>query len=217
MKRTEQAKIQHSLSLKIDNNPCICCGEDFKKYMERLFFADVSIKVCSSEFIEESLVVSLKCNMTLLEMMHHLQDGTWGGFEQPAGNLIREWTLMEHLENLEFKNCKLVDIEEFILQLEDTAIIIKRIGPKSIALELEQILHQLAAHYVHTSKGLEETPYEFHIPVMEEAELGTRQFMDPAQDYYKFWGLYYESQLDAKIYDVQGRKLLSDPLQIENP
>ena len=101
--------------------------------------------------------------------------------------------------------------------MEDTAIIIKRIGPKSIALELGQILHQLAAHYVHTSKGLEETPYEFHIPVMEEAELGTQQFMDPAQDYYKFWGLYYESQLDAKIYDVEGRKLLSDPLQIENP
>ena len=167
--------------------------------------------------MEESLVVALKCHMTLLEMMHHLQDGTWGGFNCKPGNSKKEWTFLEHLENLDLKNQKRVDIEELILQLEDTAIIIKRIGSKSIALELEKVLHLIAAHYVYTSKGLEETPYEFHIPVMEEAELGTMQYTDPSQDYYKYWGLYYDSQLDAMIYDVQERKLLSDSLRIENP
>ncbi len=182
--------------------------ETFKKCLERYFFAEVTVRNCSPLTTSVQLAIELDCNLSLVEMLFHFNKGTWGNFRQDTcsfGELIRQ---------LVTENDVHVDAEEVTLFFKDTTIVINKIYDYSIAEQLESIFTHLGKHYVHLSKGLTETPYEIYIPVFEECTYANDTLLrnigagkHSKKDYFKYWGLYCDSEEDAVIYDLKNSKI----------
>ena len=178
--------------------------DDFMKALERDFFSKVTVRKCTSEDSEVNLVVDLVCDLSLIELLYHFNKNIWGGFEHGKSSLTSA------LYALRGENENHIEIEEFSIFLKDTLIITNCIYKDSIPEQLKNILIELGNHYVHFSKGLNEIPYEIYIPVFEEGisendttiiDIEVRN-KEP-KDYYNFWGLYYNSEDDAVIYDLE--------------
>lgn len=178
--------------------------ESFRKALEKNFFSEVNITNYAVSSATVQLAIELNCNLSLIEMLFHFNKGTWGSFKQ--GNLTFE-KLLKQLQN---ENDIHLDIEEFTLFLKDTTIIINKIYNESIPSQLQGIFSKIGKHYVHLSKGLTETPYEIYIPVFEECSQANDILIrnieagnQTEEDYYKYWGLYCDSEEDAVIYDLK--------------
>ncbi|HET8735588.1 MAG TPA: hypothetical protein VFM69_03215 [Pricia sp.] len=181
----------------------------FQKSLEKYFFSQVIVRNCSSQKSSVQLAIELDCNLSLVEILFHFNKGTWGNFQEGKSSF-------EHLiQNLIQENGLAVDVDEFTLFLKDTTLVINKIYDKSIPGQLHQIFTEIGKHYVHFSKGLTETPYEIYIPVFEE-ERGTGNDTllrnieagnHTEKDYYKYWGLYCDSEEDAVIYDLKNAKI----------
>jgi len=191
--------------------------ESFRKSLERYFFSEVTIRNCSSCPNGVDLAIDLDCNLSLVEMLFHFNKGTWGNFSQ--GKFSFE-TLLQKLHK---ENQKRIDVDELSISFKDTRIIVNKIYDNSISEQLENIISVIGEHYVHFSKGLTETPYEIYIPVFEECndekdillrniEAGNHA----KKDYFKFWGLYFESENDAVIYDLKQSHLENGDLFMLN-
>ncbi len=182
--------------------------EIFKKCLERHFFAAVTVRNCSSLKTSVQLAIELDCNLSLVEMLFHFNKGTWGNFRQGKSSFG------EPLRQLVTENDVHVDAEEVTLIFKDTTIVINKIYETSISEQLENILKQVGKHYVHLSKGLTETPYEIYIPVFEECTYANDTLIQNIEagnhrkkDYFKYWGLYCDSEEDAVIYDLKNSKI----------
>lgn len=182
--------------------------ETFKKSLEKHFFSKVTVRNCSSLKKSVQLAIELDCNLSLVEMLFHFNKGTWGNLRQGKSSFAKL------LRQLITENDVDVDVEEVTLFFKDSTIVINKIYDNSIAEQLENIFKQVGKHYVHLSKGLTETPYEIYIPVFEECthahdtliqniEAGNHREMD----YFKYWGLYCDSEEDAVIYDLKNSKI----------
>lgn len=180
----------------------------FQKSLEKYFFSNVTVRNCSSQKSSVQLAIELDCNLSLVEILFHFNKGNWGNFREGKFSF-------EHLiQNLVEVNVLAVDVEEFTLFLKDTTLVINKIYDKSIPGQLHHIFSEIGKHYVHFSKGLTETPYEIYIPVFEE-ERGTGNDTlrnieagnHTKKDYYKYWGLYCDSEEDAVIYDLKNSKI----------
>jgi len=180
----------------------------FVKSLERHFFSEVSLRNYYSVKSSVQLAIELDCNLSLVEMLFHFNKGTWGNFRQNKSSFA-------HLLNrLITENEVRVDAEEVTLFLKDTTIVINKIYDNSISEQLENIFKHIGKHYVYFSKGLTETPYEIYIPVFEECSHGNDTLLHNIEagnhrkkDYFKYWGLYYESEEDAVIYDLRKSKI----------
>ncbi len=100
---------------------------------------------------------------------------------------------------------------------------IKNIFKNSIQDQLNLILQSIAAHYVHFTKKLTETPYEIYIPVFEEDLFeNNTQIRDirisnnQPKDYFNYWGLYFESEEDALIYKLKDKSFIPGDLLMLN-
>ncbi|HEA22714.1 MAG TPA: hypothetical protein ENH87_17615 [Pricia antarctica] len=182
--------------------------ESFRSTLEKYFFSEVTITNYSTSTASAQLAIELNCNLSLIEMLFHFNKGSWGNFKQ---NRLTFEKLLRQLQN---KNEIHLDIEEFTLFLKDTTIVINKIFDESIVSQLQDIFRKVGEHYVHLSKGLTETPYEIYIPVFEECSQANDILIrnieagnQTKQDYYKFWGLYCDSEDDAVIYDLENFKL----------
>ncbi|MBT8181380.1 MAG: hypothetical protein KJO53_07310, partial [Eudoraea sp.] len=127
------------------------------------------------------------------------------------------------LKKLNKLNSRRIDIEELSIFAKDCSIIIKNIFENSIEEQLRQILQTIAEHYVYFSKRLTETPYEIYIPVFEEdlfeneSKLkNIRAGNNKKKDYFKYWGLYFESEKDALIYDLKNKSIIYGDLFMLN-
>ncbi|MGB5428128.1 hypothetical protein, partial [Eudoraea sp.] len=74
----KQDNFRDNLRLKLDDNPKIKGLVEFKKSLEKDYFSNVSIRNCSSDNARENLVIEMDCNFKLVEILSHLQKGTWG-------------------------------------------------------------------------------------------------------------------------------------------
>ncbi|MFC4096978.1 hypothetical protein [Euzebyella saccharophila] len=182
--------------------------EKFKKSLEKFFFSIATIRHSTSNNSHINLAIELECNMSLVEMLFHFNRGTWGNFSQGSTSFVGT------LENFKKANPVNLDIEEISILFTDTRLIINKIYSKSIPEQLDNIFKEMGRHYVHFSKGLSETPYEIYVPVFEEEHsadeiiLGSLEVSNHTQkDYFNFWGLYFESEDDAVIYDLKGSHL----------
>lgn len=225
----EGDRFRKNLRLQLDDNPKIRGVEAFKRSLEKEYFATVSIRNChetSSDYIAENqcnLVIDLVCNFTLVEVLFHLEKGSWGRAATTAAAEYPNSPFQEALTSLTGMNSIPIDVEEVSFLLNDTVIVIKKICSNSIGTQLGEILKSLAAHYVYLTRELTETPYEIYLPVFEEEIHSSNSLicnikrdLDSAMDYYKYWALYFDSQNDAQIYDLQHKTIISGDLHMLN-
>ncbi|MCP4978603.1 MAG: hypothetical protein GY931_20850 [Maribacter sp.] len=177
----------------------------FIKNIEKHFFSEITVKENSSNDEKLSLILELKCNMTLSEMILHYDKGSWGTFSQSKYSLSKEIKLLERENNIQ------IDVDEFSLALKDTAVIIDKIYNQSISDQLDKIFNELGKHFTQYTKGQIEVPYEIFVAVFEEDLLPNEITLSHAkktQNYLSFWALYFESENDAVIYDVISSKII---------
>ena len=214
---------ENNLKLRLDDNPQLVGFEAFKRSLERDYFSEVTIRNCSLDNSVGNLVVEMDCNLDLIEVLFHLQKGTWGSSNSAEGQAGESSAFSEVLAKLKDLNSFSIDVEEFSIFLNDSSIIIKKIYTNSIEEQLANILSSIAEHYVHLTRGLKETPYEIYVPVFEDDLLengGTLTRIQTAnnhiKDYFGFWGLYFDSEEDAVIYDLSTKSIVSGDLYLLN-
>lgn len=180
----------------------------FRKILEKNFFSEVNITNCSFSKTSAQLALELNCNLSLIEMLFHFNKGNWGSFKQGKSSFGKVLGQLQH------ENETQLDVEEFTLFLKDTTIVINKIYNESIPCQLQNIFSKLGEHYVFLTKGLTETPYEIYIPVFEECAHANDILLrnieagnQTKQDYYKYWGLYCDSEEDAVIYDLKNSRI----------
>lgn len=194
----------------------------FRKVLERDFFSTVSISApcCSQDGTSGKLVVEMYCNLGLTEVLSHFNKGNWGATYEKQGGIS---PLLASFHQLRDQNILDVEIDELTLFLKDTTIIINTIGPCSIPLHWDAIITEMGSHFIHFTKGLTEMPFEIYLPVF----MGTTTENIPTlldintenydqNDYFKYWGLYFESQEDAVIYDLERKSIIEGDLFMLN-
>lgn len=191
--------------------------ESFRKSLEKYFFSEVTVRYNTSYNTGVYLAIELECNLSLVEMLFHFNRGTWGNFLQGTSSFK---TLIRQLrEENQFK----IDVKELSILFKDTRIIVNKIYSRSIPEQLENIFKAMGKHYVHFSKGLTETPYEIYVPVFEESndekEILLRNIAagnHSKKDYFKYWALYFDSEDDAVIYNLEESHLENGDLFMLN-
>ncbi|CAZ98876.1 hypothetical protein Q4603_05310 [Zobellia galactanivorans] len=192
--------------------------ESFANSLEKLFFAEATILNCTDRSLRTNLAIELNCNISLAEMLFHFNKGTWGSFKPSKTSFIKL------INDLITKSGTQVDIEEFTFFLNDTAIVINKIYDNSIPEQLNDVIAAICKHYVHFSKGLTEIPYEIYVPVFEEKHHEENDILitnietdnNTKKDYFKYWGLYFESEDDAVIYDLKSTTIENGDLFMLN-
>lgn len=195
--------------------------ESLKNSLEKDYFSHVTIRnsvVCCEQ---NNLVIELNCELSLHEVLYHIQQGTWGT-DQPM--LINKGltVLSKHMQSIRDLNNTFIDVEELSFILKDCSIIIKKLGPESVEHQLDTILSTLAENYVYITRHLSETPAEIFIPVYEEVSSGDHvtRLAGPLRidqnGYYSYWGLYFEKDTEAVIYDLKDKNIISGDLNLLN-
>ena len=228
---TNGENFRKNFRLQLDSNPYLKGLEAFSRSLEKAYFSKVSVRNCNSSTAEcnpgnspWNLVIEMECNFNLVEILYYLEKGNWGEVAIPFSD--RETPNSAFYEAIKaFRELNLIDfdVEELSIVLQDTVIVIKKLYKQSIEEQLGQILQTLAAHYVHLTRGLTETPYEIYLPVFEE-EIPTAQVLpgivkktaNSAGDYFGYWALYFDSISDARIYDLESRTIISGDLHMLN-
>ena len=220
-----------NLRIQTNDDPNLKGLELFRRSLERDYFAKVSVRNCNCNKVENTnvvessnLVVDLECNFNLIEVLYYLEKGSWGqssSSNQDSGTL--KTAFYESLLTFQNINDIEIDVEELSIILKDTIIVIKRIFSQSIGQQLGHILHALAAHYVHFTRDLTETPYEIYLPVYTEEVpsndsliCNVRRDTNSARDYFSYWALYFDSSPEGKIYDLEGKCIISGDLHMLN-
>jgi hypothetical protein len=193
-----------------------------KNSLEKDFYSKVTIRNSKACCEQNNLVIEMHCNIGLLEMLYHLEQGTWGSQDFLATTQREKYTLGDRLQHIREINHQFIDIEELSIILKDCNIIIKKLAPESIEQELETILGALAENYVYVTRNLSSNPTEIFIPVFEEvsSENHASNLLGPTRiaknGYYSYWGLYFDMDEHAVIYDLKNKSIISGELNLLN-
>lgn len=183
--------------------------EEFKKAIELGFFSDVTLKTSGTDNQKLDLVVELDCPLNLLDILGHFNKGLWGSNETTRSVLTQSFNiLLEQNKELE------IDIQEFTLYLKDTNVIIKNIYRHSIPEQFNNIITEIAQHYVSITKGLTEQPEEIFIPVFEDPLTNPfdghfQEKLPQPTSYNEYWGIYLDTAEEGEIFDVRQKKFIS--------
>lgn len=200
----------------LDENSGVIGLDVYLKSLERHYFSEVSLRSYTSVDGALEMTIDMRCNMKLLEVLGFHNKSRWGVINGGISPLKKS------LDVLAKKNTLQLDIEELTLFLADTSIVIKKIHDRSIPEQLDEVLSEIASHYVYFTKGLTEKPYEIFIPVFEDTIstniTDSASILDIAKktpkSYFEFWGVYLESEEDALIYDVNRNTYIPADLDI---
>ncbi len=210
--------LKNNLLFEFNENFQIKGLDNFRKNLEKNYFSEITFRQYSTHSESVNLVVEMDCNLTLVEILYHFNKGNWGSFKSGKSTLVNEVRALCELNEF------LIDIEEFSINLKDTSIIIKKNYNLSIPEQFESIFSGIGSHYVHFTKGLTEIPYEIYISVFEETGGKYSSFIpecdktkdDNENGFLKFWGMYYDSEDDAVIYDLENLCIVSGELYLLN-
>jgi len=202
------------------NNEVLILGLDsLEKNLERAYFSNVSIRKIYRESTTAKLVLDVNCNFKLVEMIYHHNIEIWGDFScftTSLSSIINEINTLNEIA---------IEIEEMTFNFNDTSVIIHEIYKNSIVEQLDNILNNIATNFTSFSKGFsDEMPYEIYIPVLEDDLIQNKWAQNPdyytienkSSDYSKYWALYFYSQSEAEIYDVQQNSLTPGNLHLVN-
>lgn len=191
--------------------------DNYLKFLEFHYFSEVSLRNYTINNIGLDMTLDINCPINLLEMLGHFNKNRWG---KSIG--LTTSPLQKGFEILTKKNNTNLDIEELTLILNDTSIVIKKISEKSILHQFNDIITELANHYIYFTKGLTEKPYEIFVPVFEDNiendvnndKLNCIQKENNPQSYFEFWGIYLDSLDDALIYDLNKNAFIPADLDL---
>ncbi|GMN04941.1 hypothetical protein MTsPCn5_03290 [Croceitalea sp. MTPC5] len=186
----------------------------FQKSLERDFYADSLIKTVHGKGDTTELVLELDCNFSLTESLFHLNNGNWGSYDINTSNVEAASPFETALFDLSRENHRRVDIKELTINLKDTSLIVTKIFDYSIPDQLGNILASISENFVHFTKALTEMPYEIFVPIFEESQPKVASAVTSTKksktDYFDFWGLYFESNIDAVVYDLKSRTIIDE-------
>ncbi len=214
--------LESNLKVPLNSNPKLLGLDRFRQKLEKIFFANVSVRNCSSNKDCIKLVIELNCNYGLGEAFFFLKNvmvrKTLGKrTDRIASAVSRAFKKFQDL------NKEVIDIEELSIYLNETSIIVKRIYQNSLEDQLKDILQALTEHHMHFTKQFTEIPSEIYIPVFEEDNLeGDENIIDivannnPNANYLKHWGVYFDSEDDVVIYDLENTSLIYGDLDLLN-
>ncbi|MDL5513837.1 hypothetical protein QSE00_18590 [Arenibacter sp. M-2] len=195
--------------------------EAFRRSLEKHFFAEVSIGNYGPKEESANLIIDLRCNLSLDEALFYINKPS--PCNGPPKKSDEEKTILFLLAYSELKelNGITIDISELTISLTDTTILISKIYDQSIVDQLENIFTELINHKVYYTKGLSETPFEVFIPVFEEDTLESDAKLknivsdnNTTNDYFGFWGMYYDQTEEAGIYDLNSKTIIFGDIQI---
>lgn len=212
-----------NLHLQLDSTPLLNGLAELQNSLEKDYFSQVNIRNCKTEGSNWNLIIEMECNFDLVEILFYLEKGRWGKSPFLAATSANTSPLKRALTKFREINELEVDVEEFSIFLKDSSIIIKKIYDHSIGEQFGAILHTIAQHYVYFTKKLTATPYEIYIPVFEENVLDANGLLTNAngtksgpKDYLDYWGLYFDTEDDAVIYDLGNKSIISGDLFMLN-
>ncbi len=186
----------------------------FTNILEKDFFSKTTVFRQKAGHQTISLVIELECDLSLAQVLYHFLKGDWGSFKSENSSLTNALNILQEA------NSEPIEIYELSLILKDTTIIIDRIFEDSIRTQLKRILTEIGNHYVHITKGLNEIPYEIYLPVFEEQrneiDLPYPVSGNFVTDYFGYWGLYFESEDDAVVYDLTNLVIIPGDLYMLN-
>lgn len=203
------------LGFDMDSNIEIKALDHFKESLERYLLSEVSVRKCSSQDGSCSLVIGVYFNFTLFEMASCLKYQNAIQQENicdPNGG--NSTVFFNALSKLYRENSIGLDIMELSIHLKNTSITIEKIYEQSIPDQLQNLLNTLEEHQANLCSKKFEVPYEIYIPVIEEAQSELEHTLQNnsmgqrcSSDYFGYWGLYYESEEDAVIYDLANKSI----------
>lgn len=207
---------ESSLKPTIETKPQLTGLHSFKQNLEKYYFGEITLRDYSNFNNQVNLVIELDCNYSLKEALSFLKDNT-----HVNGPLRFTSAFLWEYKKLCYKNNTTIDIEEFSIFFNDTSIIFKKIFENSISDNLKDVFKEILNQYLHFTKQNSDTPFEIYIPVLEKdkeynnIELLAETDNSPTEnDYYKFWGLYFDSHNDAIIYDLKRQSLFNAKLDL---
>lgn len=185
----------------------------FVNTLEKYFFSDISVRDNSPKKDYINLVIELSCDLSLMDMVIHSSRQSWGTFN------YRKYSLADEIHSLEEINDVVFDVDEFSINLKDTSIIIDKIYNQSISDQLDNIFINLEKHFLQFTKGNVEVPYEIFMAVFEEEIIPNDialAYNKKTQNYSSYWALYFDSEEDAIIYDLNNAKFIYEDLHMLN-
>ncbi len=202
----------NNLHFNLDSNIHINNLHIFKKSLEKCFLSEVTVRKCSLNRNQCDLAIEVKFNSSLEEMIS-CQLNKDAVRNEPTPNSPDTCSaFFTALSCLYSENSVELDIAELAIYLKDTSIIIEKIYAQSIPDQLENLLKAIGTHYEVFSNPKEKPPFEIYIPVFEEDTFEMENTLrnissgnNNQTDYFGFWGLYYESEEDAVIYDLANK------------
>jgi len=144
--------------------------------------------------------------------------GTQSLFLRPFIEAIKELKQKNKEEHLE--------IETIRFSFQDTEVYIKNLRNIPAIDSLGDIFAKLATSYESLSGRNSETPYEIHIPILNDKDCTFCQFRSPlefdetlvpfeANDYLKYWGIVYNLDTPSSVYDAESKLMLNMPFLSE--
>ena len=212
-----------NLQLQLDSNPRIQGLEKFIADLEREYFSKVIVRNCTPFIQDNNLIIELDCPLKLTELVHQIKNGCCG-FNTCDHSTGERFSALENAhKELSLKNDSEIEIEEFSIFLSDCSLIIKKIYHQSIVEQLVNIFDALSEHLDHLTNKFTEVPFEIYVPVFEEDlfENDTKianveQNKNERKDYFSYWGLYFDSDLEAAIYELPKKRIISGDLYMLN-
>ena len=215
--------MSNNLRLQLDDNPRIHGLAKFISDLEREYFSKVTVRNLSPDINHNNLVIELDCPLRLVELVHQIKTGccAFNTLDEITGEQISSLE-MAHSE-LCSKNHSEIEIEEFSLFLSDCSIIIKKIYRQSIVEQLVNIFEEFSEHIESMTEKFTEVPFEIYVPVFEEDLIeneikiaNVEQDNNERKDYFGYWGLYFERDEDAVIYELPKKRIISGDLYMLN-
>lgn len=208
---------KNSLPVSCTNEVNLIGLESFKKDLEKYFFSDAVIRKSNSDPGRADLIIELECNFSLKDAVLNFREEIFNETRNDIADLCGT------VGALQKKNVAPIDVEEFSLHLLDTTIIVQRIYKNSVLEQWNNVLRELIRHYDTLTHKLRETPFEIYVHVFEDQSLkdGSRSSYEEKglhsnKDYFTYWGLYFDSEEDAVIYDVKTSSFIFEDLYMLN-
>ncbi|MBU2996059.1 hypothetical protein KO500_06420 [Cellulophaga baltica] len=193
--------------------------EAFKLKIEKDFYCNVA--VLNNDEDSENLIIETKFNFDIAFGLSLLADQKIGKLNLSSQK--ENYLFFEAFEKVRNTNSKSIDIDELNLVFTDCTIIINKIFENSIAIQLQELIVKLNENILFFTRGFNKMPLEIHVPVFEEKifqedcnllSLGLNK--ENIGEYYTFWALYFEDQIEADIYDFKNKQIINGELTMIN-
>lgn len=171
----------------------------FRNELEKAYFSKVLLRVIEHSNGTIELGIEIQSNFWLAESIRYYNDHNWLK-EKTNHSAFRVQQFYNSFSKLRRNSPVSIDLSEFSLYLLDTALIISKIAPNSIVNQLEEILSTVITNMDNLVAENLELPTEIYLPLFQENNASTSHALE--KSYFRLWGLYYESEEDPVIYDV---------------